>query len=259
MSAPAVKKHDVLEGVDRLVAERGLPEERQVPEIEVDRPERKRDERVREEAQALEPRAARGAAGGSGRSARRRCRAARGRRAAGAGPCGTQNDSCSPRVAIGETSATDDEGDARGRRGSGATSAPGCRAARASAPAGSRAAHRPPSGRAGAARRTRSPARSERGAPAECRPPLRRRLVDVEEADVRGRGGLARVRRVGRRAAARGCRVDRATRSARFAGLYPLDEGGLPAASLDGAGTKLVLARKAGRLAGSEQTSSRTA
>ena len=35
-----------------------------------------------------------------------------------------------------------------------------------------------------------------------------------------------------------------------FAGLYPLDEERLLAASLDGAGTKLVLARKAGRLRG---------
>jgi phosphoribosylformylglycinamidine cyclo-ligase len=35
-----------------------------------------------------------------------------------------------------------------------------------------------------------------------------------------------------------------------FAGLYPLDEARLLAASMDGAGTKLVLARKAGRLRG---------
>jgi phosphoribosylformylglycinamidine cyclo-ligase len=35
-----------------------------------------------------------------------------------------------------------------------------------------------------------------------------------------------------------------------FAGLYPLDDGRLLAASMDGAGTKLVLARKAGRLRG---------
>ena len=35
-----------------------------------------------------------------------------------------------------------------------------------------------------------------------------------------------------------------------FAGLYPLDEERLLAASMDSAGTKLVLARKAGRLRG---------
>ena len=41
----------MLEGVDRLVPERGLPEVRQVPEKEVHRPDGQRDERVGEEAQ----------------------------------------------------------------------------------------------------------------------------------------------------------------------------------------------------------------
>ena len=44
-----------------------------------------------------------------------------------------------------------------------------------------------------------------------------------------------------------------------FAGLYPLDERRLLAATIDGAGTKLVLARKAGRLRESAPTSPRTA
>ena len=48
---PGREERDVLERVHGLVAERGLPEGRHVPEVEVDRPERERDEGMRQEAE----------------------------------------------------------------------------------------------------------------------------------------------------------------------------------------------------------------
>ena len=48
---PGREERDVLEGVHGLVAKRGLPEGRQVPEEEVERPERQRDEGMRQEAE----------------------------------------------------------------------------------------------------------------------------------------------------------------------------------------------------------------
>src|SRR5207247_4065431 len=48
---PGGEDRDVLERVDRLVAERGLPQDRQMPDEEVERPERERDEWVREESE----------------------------------------------------------------------------------------------------------------------------------------------------------------------------------------------------------------
>ena len=53
--AAAGKEEKVLEGVDARVVQGSVVEERDVPEVEIDRPDRKRDERMREHAERLDP------------------------------------------------------------------------------------------------------------------------------------------------------------------------------------------------------------
>src|SRR5438046_2271401 len=106
-------------------------------------------------------------------------------------------------------------------------------------------------GRAGAARTTTSSARNERGALVECRPPP----VEIDSLGVEGKTyedagvSLAFAESVVERLRA-AVESTGTTGFGAFAGLYPLDEQRLLAASMDSAGTKLVLARKAGRLRG---------
>ena len=83
-----VKKHDVLERVHGVVPQRRLVEERQVPHVEVERPER-RARRTDGRCAAAGARSE-AADAAPARSARRAARAARGRRAGCAASCGSR-------------------------------------------------------------------------------------------------------------------------------------------------------------------------
>ena len=99
-------------------------------------------------------------------------------------------------------------------------------------------------------RRVPRPARQRRRAHlGSVGPAQRRRLGRGRRAELRGGRRLARGRRRGRRApaAARSSRPAQSGFGA-FAGLYPLDERRLLAASMDSIGTKPIVARERGLL-----------